>query len=76
MRGRAEEAKKLTVIFNELMHKFNPLNDQLTKAAQGTDSKQLHDAAEIILKLDLIAQDLPSEDEKFKVAGERIAERF
>ena len=60
------------------MHEFDPVTDSVTKAlaSPAADSSALYAAADVVLKLELIAQDLPTEDVRFDSARLRIVDRY
>ncbi|XP_022101262.1 exocyst complex component 5-like isoform X2 [Acanthaster planci] len=67
-RARAEEAKRLIEYFSEFLDDFGP------KAEVFNDPFQLQDAADIIQKLQLIAQELPQE--QFEKPKQRIQDKY
>ncbi|KAG8184683.1 hypothetical protein JTE90_013076 [Oedothorax gibbosus] len=69
-RARAVEAQKLMNHFAELLSP-EPVNDGILN-----DPSKLFEAADIIQKLHLIAQELPSGKPKFEKARQRIAKKY
>lgn len=67
-RSRAVEAQKLMNYFAEFLGPGPVISEVFT------DKSQLNQSADVIQKLNLIAQELPSE--KFKQAKERIAQKY
>lgn len=69
-RARAVEAQKLMNHFAEFLNP-EPVGNGLLN-----DPSKLHEAADIIQKLHLIAQELPSGKPKFEKARQRIAKKY
>lgn len=69
-RARAVEAQKLMNHFAELMSPEPEIDGVLS------DPSKLYEAADIIQKLHLIAQELPSGKPKFEKARQRIAKKY